>query len=104
MYDFYAKPPNTRDELREWLVSWLEPVKDDKPLSINGETFLQEKGFRRAFNLHCVFRSQETNEFVWWVFEETPSLNSFPTKRYATYESLLNSVIEDYYVQWKLTG
>jgi hypothetical protein len=104
MYDFYANPPNTRNELREWLTSWLEPVNDDTPLTINNETFIQEKGFRRAFHLHCVFRSLQTNEYIWWVFEEQPPLNMFPSQRYPTYKALLDSVIEDYYTQWKLTG
>ena len=101
MTDFYENPPKTKQDIRNYLISWLEKINDTSPLVIQGEAFIQEWGFRRAFHHHCVFRSILTNEYVWWVFEEF-ILEEFPKKRFATYESLLENVIDEYYILWKL--
>ncbi len=101
IYDFYKNPPKTKQDLRDYLTSWLQNVYDTSPLIIQGETFIQEKGFRRAFHQHCVFRSLLTNEYVWWVSEEF-DLELFPKKRFSTYESMLENVINDYYTDLKL--
>jgi hypothetical protein len=103
MYDFYKNPPETKQDLRDYLTSWLQNVDDVTPLVIRDETFIQEKGFKRVFHSHCVFRSLATNEYVWWVYEEY-DLENFPRKRFPTYESMLESVIDEYYVAWKLQG
>ncbi len=105
MYDFYANPPQSRKDLRDWLTSWLQkPTPEPVPLlEYNGEQFVQHLGFRRAFHMHCVFRSLSTNEYLWWVFEEQ-DFKTFPIKRYPTYESLLEDIINEYYKSWKLTG
>lgn len=101
MRDFYKNPPKTKEDIRDYLTSWLEEVDDKSPLVIQGESFVQEKGFRRGFYYHCIFRSLLTNEYVWWVFEKL-DLEIFPKKRFATYETLLENVISDYYIAWKL--
>lgn len=104
MYDFYDHPPNTKQELREWLTSWLEKPSSISPLlEINGEQFIQELGFRRAFYSHSVFRSLLTNEYIWWVSEEF-DINTFPSQRFTRYEELLEYVINDYYKRWNLAG
>ena len=101
MTDFYNNPPKTKQDIRNYLTSWLEKVNDTTPLVIQDEAFVQELGFRRAFHSHCIFRSILTNEYVWWVFEEF-NLEDFPKKRFATYELLLENVINDYYNLWRL--
>jgi hypothetical protein len=101
MTDFYKNPPKTKQDVRKYLTSWLEKVDDASPLEIEGEIFIQVLGFRRSFHSHCVFRSVLKNEYVWWVFEDF-DLEKFPTNRFATYESLLETVINDYYIVWKL--
>ena len=103
MYDFYKNPPETKQDLQDYLTSWLQNVDNVTPLILHDETFIQEKGFKRAFHSHCVFRSLATNEYVWWVCEEY-DLERFPIKRFPTYESMLESVINEYYVAWKLHG
>ncbi len=103
MYDFYANPPNTKEELREWLTSWLKDPDTNEYLDVNGEIFIVEKSFRRAFHNHCVYKSQKTQEFVWWVYEEKPPLENFPTPRFATLDALSDHVVNDYYVGWGLT-
>ena len=51
MYDFYNKPPKTRDDLHEYLTSWLKKLtpeeKETSIVEVNGEKFIQELGFRR---------------------------------------------------------
>ena len=102
MTDFYQNPPNTKQDVRLYLTSWLAKVDDASPLEIGDEVFIQELGFRRAFHSHCVFRNISTDEYVWWVFEEF-DLTKFPKTRFATYESLLENVIDEYVVAWKLS-
>ncbi len=106
-YCFYRNPPKTKEDLRKWLTCSLKNISADQqlPFEVEGETFVQEKGFRRAFHKHCVIRSLVTNEYLWWVFEPVDlqvDWSTFPKKRYATYESLLQNVIDDYYVLWKM--
>lgn len=124
VYDFYAKPPKTKQDLRDYLTSWLQNVDDVSPLVIQGEAFILEKGFVRAFNSHCVYRSLLTNEYVWWVSADSDThyifrslkdeddrwwvsegfdVKLFPKKRFSTYESMLETVINDYYIAWKLS-
>ena len=100
-YDFYKNPPKTKQDLRDFLTSWLQ--NEVSQLTIQGETFVQEKGFRRAFHNHCVFRSLATNEYVWWVYGEL-DVKLFPKTRFSTYDSMLEHVINDYYVAWNLSS
>ena len=106
MYDFYGKPPKSREDLRAWLTTWLEPTNDEKEYSIKDEKYINELGFRRAFCMHSVFRNVVTNEYVWYVIEDTnvDDFKTFPKKRYPSYEKLIDGVVEYYYKFWKLTG
>ena len=107
MYDFYKNPPKTREDIREYLVSWLHEA-ECVPFEIEGERFIQELGFVRAFHLHCVLRSEKTNEYLWWVFSrdssELDKIKSFPMKRFSTYNKLLDFVVEEYYTKWSNTN
>jgi hypothetical protein len=99
MYDFYAKPPKTKEEIREYITSWLEKPKEEVFLEHRDEKFTLESGFRRAFYFHTIYRSLTTNEYVWWVTEDE-DLRTFPTKRYPSIEALIEDVVEDYFVRW----
>ena len=105
MYDFYANPPSNKTQIRDWLTSWLEKPDSTPIFEVNGERFALEAGFRRAFHQHAIFRNVDTNEFVWRVVrdEDATNFSSFPKTRYSNYDTLLENVINDYYVQWKLT-
>ena len=100
MYDFYAHPPETKQELYEWLTSWLEPCDEPTPLDISGELFIPLQGFRRGFYIHTIYKSLSTNQYAWWVSEFLDT-NTFPQERYTSIDSLLESVLEDYYKRWK---
>jgi hypothetical protein len=101
MYDFYGNPPKTKEQIREYLTTWLEPVNEK--ININNEDFIQDFGFRRAFHLHCILKSAD-NQYLWWVFQDNElDIKNFPTKRFNDIDSLINYVVDDYYIQWKLS-
>ncbi len=103
MIDFYENPPKTKKQIRDYLVSWLQPSQDTTPIKIKGEFFIQEKGFRRAFYSHGVFRNTSTNEYIWYVCQDNDfSWNGFGEKIYSSFESMLEDTIDNYYIQWKL--
>ena len=93
IYDFYGNPPKTKHDLRDYLISlqnrqWYTVI-----------LLFKKKDF--GFNQHSVFRSLLTNEYVWCIFEDF-DLELFPKKRFSTYDSMLENVINDYYIAWKL--
>lgn len=100
-YDFYENPPKTRDQIREYVTTWLEPTNDPTVYTISGETFVNEQGFRRAFNLHSVFRNVQTGEYAWHV-SEAGDFSNFSSTRYLSMEELVEGVVEEFYVLWKL--
>ena len=104
MYDFYKNPPQTREAIRDYLTSWLEPTSPQvPPMEIAGEFFIQELGFRRAFYIHSVMRNTITHEYVWWVFpDDAPT--DFPLRRFPTYDALLETVVEEYAVLWGVSS
>lgn len=104
MYDFYKTQPKSKEDLHEYLTSWLVKPSTETPiLEVNDDKYIQEYGFRRSFYMHCVYRNIASNEFVWWVFpDDTPEIDTFPTIRFLNYETLLEHVINDYYKSWKL--
>lgn len=102
MYDFYKHPPETKQELYEWLTSWLEPCDEPIPLDMSGELFIPLQGFRRGFSIHTIYKSLVTNQYVWWVNEDL-DVTTFPKERFDTMENLLESVVDNYYKNWKLT-
>jgi len=99
MYDFYAKPPTTKDEIREYITTWLEPSKEETFIRNGDEQFSHISGFRRAFNIHAIYRSVSTNEYIWWVSEDG-DLKTFPTKRYDSKDALIDDVVDQYFIQW----
>jgi hypothetical protein len=105
-YDFYGNPPNTKVELREYLTSWLGKCPETTPLvEVNGQKYAYVYSFNRSFHLHFVLKDTTTHEYLWWVYEqELNGLETFPTTRHSNYDNLLESVIDDYYKGWKLTG
>lgn len=105
MYDFYANPPRSKEEVREWLQSWLQLVDTvEPPLVIGKESFQQVYGFTRAFHIHCVYRNISTEEYAWWVISRDAPVDTstFPKQRFKSYEELLDVVVEQYSVKWKL--
>lgn len=101
MYDFYANPPRTRADIRNYLTTWLKPVENAATVTYSGESFVQELGFSESSIMHCVFRSLSTNEYIWSVNGDTGPQSIAPMKRYPTFNALIDGVVEDYYGAWK---
>ncbi len=105
MYDFYKNPPKSKEEVREWLHSWLQPIDTvEPPLVIGEDSFQEVYAFTRAFHIHSVFKHIYTGEYAWWVISrDTPvDTSTFPKQRFKTYQDLLNGVAEQYAIAWKL--
>jgi hypothetical protein len=112
MYDFYGQPPENRADLREYLTTWLRPETGEHKWMIGGGEYVLVAGFRRAFVSHEIFRNTATGQYMWYIappelgkrFADFNNANAWPIGPQETYENLLSSVIEWYYVQWGLTG
>ena len=107
MYDFNTTIPKSREDLKDWLTKCLRPTNDEKEYTIKNEKYMNELGFKRAFYIHSVFRNVTTNEYKWYVVPDTcfvDDFEKFPKKRYSSYESLIDGVVEYYYKLWQLTG
>ena len=98
-YDFYAKSPSTREEIREYLTTWLEPT-DTESQKPNGRSFIQMYDFRRAGYIHSVWRCLEDERFYWYVVPDNCFDLGFPTKSYASFDALIDGVVEEYYALW----
>jgi hypothetical protein len=111
MYDLYDNPPINKSDLRNWLVDWIEKVKEKRVFDIHGEMFTQVAGFSRSGYSHEILKNNSTNQYTWlirdWVSEahglKDPYI-AFPKERYSDIESVLESMIGFYYTKWNLTG
>ena len=104
MSNFYENPPKTREDIKDYLISWLQDTNDTTIYTINNQKYMNEKGFRRAFYIHSIFRNVYTDEYVWYVIpdENVGTFNNFPETRYSDYESLIEHIVNDYYKAWIL--
>ena len=103
MYDFYGNPPETKEQIREYITTWLQPTNDTRVFNINGTSYVNELGFKRAFSVHSVFKTVDTNEYSWYVCAaEDDTISGFPDKKYPTFDALIDGVVDNYYVMWKL--
>lgn len=106
MYDFNTSLPKSREDLKEWLTKCLRPSNDEKEYIIKDEIYMNEFSFRKSSFIHSIFKNVRTNEYVWYVIPDicVDDFESFPKKRYASYEGLIDSVVDYYYKLSKLTG
>jgi hypothetical protein len=102
MYDFYGNHPKTREDIYNYITSWLQDTNDQTIYKINYQNYMNEKSFRRAFYIHSVFKNLDTNEYVWYVTPDTNvgTFNDFPQVKYETYNSLIENIVNDYYISW----
>ncbi len=103
MYDFYGNPPKTKEQIREYITTWLAPTNDPRVHLINGKSYINELGFKRAFYVHSVFKTVDTNEYCWYVYPcEQETFEDFPVKKFPNFESLIDNVVDSYYIEWGL--
>jgi hypothetical protein len=115
MYEFHGKAPNTRGELREYLLGWLfskrSAERSEKEelvfydLEVN--KYLVVASFTRAAHEHIIFLDMRADEYIWYVGDRDldPLYRDFAKqKRYPSIYELLDDVVEHYYRVWQLTG
>lgn len=96
-YPFYEKPPQTDADVREYLVSWLQPID---PPAVLDASWHQTFGFKRGFYIHGVF---EGPDGVAFHVGEDGDMHNFPNFGvYASFDKMMDGVIRRYCELWKL--
>ena len=106
MYDFYKHPPQTLDDVKEYLTSWLAIVQDDnaEPIDFQGDEWFQTHGFRRGFMKHQVFSESKNHRFTFHVTEEG-GWDGTKEPNMGVYDSwidMIDGVAMKYAIAWKL--
>ncbi len=107
MYDFYKNTPQTIEDVKEYLNSWLEKVILDENIGFiefpTGTKWYQTHGFRRAFSLHQVY-CDEDKRFAFNVDENGWDGSVVPNMGiYDSWEEMIDGVSMKYAIAWKLT-
>jgi hypothetical protein len=103
MTDFYKNPPKTKEDIENYLRSWLQPIENGKKHLYKGNTWTQKYGFCRAFQIHGVYANDITNEYSFHVDECDWKENLEPNFGvYDTFDNMILGVSELYFKLWKL--
>ena len=107
-YDFYNHPPDTIDDVKDYLTSWLTKIivdEDVPPVDhpCGTEWYLTYE-FRRAFNLHQVYTCEgDTPRFAFHVSEDGWDGETLPNMGvYESWDEMIDGVALKYAVAWKL--
>jgi hypothetical protein len=103
-YDFYNNHPNTKHDIKQYIVTWLEPVLND---SNKYQNWTQVFGFRRGFVIHGVYVNDKTKEYAFHVIDPDSynTYNNFPNLgSYDSYETMLEGVVDKYAKLWGING
>lgn len=109
-YDFYNNLPNTKQDVYDYITTWLETYYDKKEIIINNEKWIMTEGFRRAFYNHFVFKNLDTLEYAFHVFEydiwgDNDEKEGFPNfGRYKTYNEMIEGIVNKYVKAWNITN
>lgn len=96
MYDFYGSPPQTLDDVKQYLSTWLKETDDH--VVLRGWT--QTHGFRRGFASHAAFRDDDGRyKFLVNTDDETEPIDM---GTYDTWDEMISGVARRYCVQWNL--
>lgn len=101
VYDFYAHPPTTKAHVHEYITTWLSPVTDTTPVTINGARYRPISGFRRGSCIHTIYQNLTTGDYVWYMADDSVTdYAGWPTKSYRTLDSLLENVVTEHCQRW----
>ena len=104
MYNFYKNPPQTLDDIKDYLNSWLVPVLDDSvtPFDFKGTQWRQTHGFKRGFCMHQVFSNGESR-FAFHVDDEDWNETDDPNMGiYDSWSEMINGVAMKHAIAWKI--
>lgn len=103
MSDFYKNLPKTKDDIKNYLSSWLQPIDNGTPHIYEGCEWKHKYGFKRAFHIHGVYVNEKTNEHIFNVDENEWKDNTEPNFGiWSDFDSMIIGVSELYYKLWKL--
>lgn len=101
--NIFLHPPSTRNDVRQYIVSWIKPVLR-RHERIDNEWWVVEYGFNRGFHANTVFRQETTGEYAFHVCMDDNfkhRLDGFPNfGRYCDYESMITGIVEKYATLW----
>jgi len=100
IYPFYDKPPQTYNDVYEYIITWLQPINSYSVIIHEGVSWKQIFGFKRGFNNHGVFTRLDNYAFH---VEEDENIENFPN--FGTYESfdkMIDGVVKRYCELWKI--
>lgn len=105
-YNFDDRPPITKEEIEYYLRLNLKPLTKEESLnnhivSFDNSKWRQTYGFKRAFTIHGVFISDDTNEYAFnideWVDNTQPTMGI-----YESFDEMISEVASMYYACWTL--
>ena len=100
-YPFYEKLPQSFDDVKEYLTTWLQSISPSVVMMHDGVTWSQTFGFKRGFSTHGVFTS--SNDVFAFHVGEDGDMQNFPN--FGTYESfdkMIDGVVIRYCELWKI--
>ena len=103
MVDFYNNLPETKEDIENYLRSWLQPIENGTKHAYKGNTWTQKHGFCRAFQIHGVYVNDITNEYLFHVDEYEWKENVEPNFGvYNNFDGMISGVSDLYVKLWKL--
>ena len=103
MVDFYNNLPETKEDIENYLRSWLQPIENGTKHIYNGNAWTQRYGFCRAFQIHGFYVNDITNEYLFHVDEYEWKENVKPNFGvYNNFDSMISGVSDLYLKLWKL--
>ena len=92
------------EEISTYLRSWLQRVYDGPIKTFNDQTWVQQYGFRRVFQIHGVYVNTTTNQHLFHVDEydwdsdtQEPNFGVWDD-----FDSMIAGVSMEYAKLWKL--
>ncbi len=104
-YPIASKPPQTLEDITEYLRSWLDPVLggEKNPIVFRNDNWIETHGFRRGFCIHGALKNQRTGEYCFDVNEYGWGESSPIMGIYADWDSMILGVSRRYADRWRIS-
>jgi hypothetical protein len=103
MNDFYTNPPKNIEEIADYLRTSFVRIDDGTFKFYKNKKWRQIYGFRRAFQIHGVYKNEDTNEHIFHVDETDWDTNIEPNfGLWESFDSMIVGVSDIYAKLWKL--
>lgn len=99
---FYDKPPQSFNDVKEYLTTWLQVITPPSVITYNGVSWSQSYGFKRGFNIHGVFTNNANDVFAFHAAEDG-DMHNFPNLgTYESFDTMIDGVARRYCKLWKI--